>query len=330
MTHVSLIVLDRAMATGITIPLEMLYAARTLGFSGAQAASNQLRLDVVGLDLAPVTMAGGLRVLPTAEISHIESTDLIFIPGFWGSPHKHLRRCGALLDWLVRCHAGGSKVCSLVTGGYFLAQAGLLDGRRATTHWYYFDDFQKRFPRVRLDRKRFITLDERLYCTGSVNAVRDVTLHLVEELFDSRIAAEIAKHFTHEIKRSYESLLLGYQQHDTHHDEQIIKVQEWLQASYASEISLQEVAAQFSMSVRSLNRRFRAAAKLSPLQYLQEIRIEQAKQLLKHSNLTIAEVSFSVGYQDASYFSGLFRKHTDVSPAEYRGLVRSKVFRVED
>ncbi|MBL4821657.1 MAG: helix-turn-helix domain-containing protein, partial [Gammaproteobacteria bacterium] len=273
---------------------------------------------------------GGMVVTPTASIKQIRHTDLVIIPGLWGSPLKTLRKSETLISWLQSCHLNGSKLCSIVSGSYFLAEAGLLDGHTATTHWYYFDDFHRRYPRVKLDRKRFITLDNDLYCTGSVNAARDVMLHLVEQLFDETIANEVAKHFTHEIKRSYESRLLGYLQHDTHHDEQIIKVQEWLQDNYQQGIQFDNVAEQFKMSVRSLNRRFKTAANLTPLQYLQEIRIEHAKELLKQSNLAIAEVSYAVGYQDSSYFGSLFKKTASVTPAEYRSLVRSKVFKVEE
>lgn len=329
MKHVSLIALERALGTSITIPLEMLYAAKTIN-QIRNRHENQLVLDIVGLDLEPVTMTGGMTVIPTARISQIETTDLIIIPGLWGSPLKTLRKTRPLIDWLIRCHESGSTLCSIVTGSYFLAEAGLLDNRSATTHWYYFDDFENKYPAIKLDRKRFITLDNNLYCTGSVNAARDVVLHLVEQLFDEPTAREVAKHFTHEIKRSYESLLLSQQQQDTHHDEQIIKIQEWLQDNYQKLISFEQIARLFKMSTRSLNRRFKTAARLTPLQYLQEIRITHAKALLKQSNLSVAEISDAVGYQDPSYFASLFKRLTSVSPLEYRNLVRSKLFKVEE
>ncbi len=327
--RICLIALERALASSLTIPLEMLFAARSI--SQVNGGDNSdLQLQIVGPGSAPVTMAGGLQLVPSATYDDLQGADLIFVPGLWGAPLKTLRKSPALLESLCACHRAGSTLVSLVTGSYFLAEAGLLDGRIATTHWYYFDDFEARYPLVRLDRRRFITLDENLYCTGSVNAARDVTLHLVEEVFGEEIAAEIAKHFTHEIKRSYESMLLSCQQQETHHDEVIIKVQEWLQSHYAEEIRLNLVANRFRLSVRSLNRRFKAATGTTPLQYLQEKRVSQAKQLLKQSNLTIAEISFAAGYQDTSHFSSLFRKVTGIAPVEYRELVRSKLFKVQE
>jgi transcriptional regulator GlxA family with amidase domain len=327
--RISLIALERGLTSSITIPMEMLYAARTISQVGS-GSNADLELAVAAVEPGPVNMAGGLQVQPTATLQQLAASELVFIPSLWGSPLKNLRRSPALLDSLIACHRNGGTLCSLGTGSFFLAESGLLDGRNATTHWYYFDLFQARYPRVKLDRKRFITLDNRLYCTGSVNAARDVALHLVEQIFGETIAGEIAKQFTHEIKRSYESMLLSYQQQNIHHDEKIIEIQVWLQNHYQDLLRVDDLADRFGMSVRSLNRRFRAAAGRTPLQYLQRIRIDQAKALLKQSNLTITEVGYAVGYQDPSYFAGLFKKQCGITPVEYRQLVRSKLFKVED
>ncbi len=327
--RVVFVALERALASSITIPLEMLHAARTISRVNGGPNAN-LELLVAGIEPGISSMAGELLIAPATAIESIDQSDLIFVPGLWGSPVKTLRKSGTLLEWLVKLHGEGSILCSLVTGSYFLAEAGLLDGRDATTHWYYFDDFESRYPRVRLERKRFITLDNNLYCTGSVNAARDVTLHLVEEIFGTAIASDIAKHFTHEIKRSYESMLLGYQQRETHHDELIIKIQEWIQGNYQHAVQIDELASRFKISVRSLNRRFKAATRTTPVQYLRETRIDHSRQLLKQSNLTIAEIAFTVGYTDTSHFGSLFRQDTGVTPSEYRSLVRSKLFKVKD
>jgi transcriptional regulator GlxA family with amidase domain len=153
-------------------------------------------------------------------------------------------------------------------------------------------------------------------------------LHFVEQLFSSAVADEVARHFMHEIKRSYESLLLAADPQDSHHDELIIKIQEWLQKNYQCEISMQVLSTQFGLNVRSFNRRFRHAANQTPVEYLQEVRLNQARELLKHSNLSIAEIAFAVGYHDVSYFTGLFQRQHSVTPNAYRRLVRTKMFNV--
>jgi transcriptional regulator GlxA family with amidase domain len=125
---------------------------------------------------------------------------------------------------------------------------------------------------------------------------------------------------------SYESLLLNEDQQRSHHDEEIIKLQEWLDQNYQSDLLISGLAKRLKLSVRSLNRRFRLATDTSPLQYLQSLRIAHAKELLKQSNLAVSEVADMVGYQDASYFTSLFKKLTAVTPMEYRSLVRNKLF----
>lgn len=327
MKHVTILAVEEGLASSITIPLEMIHAADVIKRIRNKHAERR-SFVIASLDGHALTMTGGIVIQPAASISEINDTDLIFVPALWGNPNAVVRRHPQITAWLTDRYRSGATICSVGTGSYFLGEAGLLNGRTATTHWYYFDDFAKRYPAVNLQRKRFITHADRLYCTGSVNAVRDVMLHFVEQLFTSEVADEVAHQFTHELKRSYESMLLASEEKDTHHDEQIIKIQEWLQQNYQRDVQLQHLAKQFDISVRSFNRRFRLAAGKTPLHYLQEVRLEQAKSLLKQSNLSIAEIAFAVGYQDTSYFSSLFKRANTITPNEYRHLVRNKLFNV--
>ncbi len=329
MKQVAVLALQQALASSMTIPLEMIGAAAQIHRARHRQRKDTLRLCVAAERDTPLTVTGGFTLTATATLDQLPHCDLIFVPALWGSPQRVLRQHRRTVDWLREQHASGAIICSVGTGSYFPAVAGLLDDAMATTHWHYFNDFARRFPRVKLQRKRFITLDRRIYCTGSINAVRDVMLHLVERLFDASIADEVARHFTHELKRSYESRLLDLDQKNTHHDELIIKVQEWMQKHFHRQIDIHAMAQTFNINQRSLNRRFRLAAGKTPKQYLQELRISQAQALLKHSNLSIAEAADAVGYQDVSYFTELFRRLNNVTPGEYRRLVRAKVFTTE-
>lgn len=329
MKHVTIIAVPKALGSTVTIPLEMLSAANDV-------ARARRQLDkLVTIDLASSTdttetvLSGGMRIKCQTTLNDISNTDLIFIPGIWGNPRSSLPKLKPMMNWLVQQYAAGSTLCSIVTGSYLLAETGLLQGKSATTHWRFFDEFSKRYPGIKLQRKRFITSDGRLYCTGSINAVRDIMLHFLEQLYGESIASEIAQQFTHELKRSYESLLLNEDQQRSHHDEEIIKVQEWLDQNSQSDVLISALAKRFKLSARSLNRRFKLATNVSPLQYLQGLRIEHAKELLKQSNLAVSEVADMVGYQDASYFTSLFKKVTAITPIEYRSLVRNKLFLAE-
>jgi transcriptional regulator GlxA family with amidase domain len=329
MKHVTIIAVPKALGSTVTIPLEMLSAANDVARSRRQL-DKVITIELAsGTDAAELALSGGMHIKCQTTLSSISNSDLIFIPGIWGNPRSSLPKLKPMMNWLIQQYATGSTLCSIVTGSYFLAEAGLLQGKSATTHWRFFDEFSQRYPEIKLQRKRFITNDERLYCTGSINAVRDIMQHFVEQLYGESIASEIARQFTHELKRSYESLLLNEDQQRSHHDEEIIKVQEWLDQNYQADVVIRGLAERFKLSVRSLNRRFKLATNTSPLQYLQNLRIEHAKELLKQSNLAVSEVADMVGYQDASYFTSLFKKATAVTPIEYRSLVRNKLFLAE-
>lgn len=329
MKHATIIAVPNALGSTVTIPLEMLSAANDIAKSRRQL-DKIVTIEVAsGVEQTELVLSGGLRINCQTKLDSISSSDLIFVPGLWGNPRSSLPKLKPMMNWLVEQYAAGSILCSIVTGSFFLAEAGLLNGKSATTHWRFFDEFKKRYPDIKLQRKRFITSDEKLYCTGSVNAVRDIMLHFVEQLYGESIANEIARQFTHELKRSYESLLLNEDQQRSHHDEEIIKVQEWLEQNYQADVVISALAEKFKLSVRSLNRRFKLATNSSPLQYLQSTRIKHAKELLKQSNLAVSEVADMVGYQDASYFTSLFKKATAVTPVEYRSLVRNKLFLAE-
>ena len=327
MKHVTILAFRQALASSMTIPLEMINAA-SLIHAIRHKQRRHLTLQTIGENAGLLTLTGGLTLLPDASIDDVTDSDLIFVPALWGNPRAAVKLHQRTCHWLAKQYAQGAVICSVGTGSYFLAEAGLLDNRSATTHWRYFDDFQHSYPLVKLQRKRFITHADGLYCTGSINAVRDVMLYFVEQLFSAATADEVAHHFTHELKRSYESLLLSGEQKNSHHDEEIIKIQEWLQKHYHQQVNLRDLAQKFNINVRSFNRRFRAAADKTPMQYLQEVRITQAQELLKKSNLSVSEIAFATGYQDVSYFSGLFRRINSVTPGESRQLVRNKLFNV--
>ncbi len=326
MKHVTIIAIPKALGSAVTIPLEMLSAANDIARSRRQLDKLVTIELATGVAATELQLSGGLNISCQTTLSKIKRSDLIFVPGIWGNPRASISKLQALLKWLAKQYRAGSTICSVVTGSFFLAEAGLLEGKSSTTHWRFFDEFEHRYPNVNLQRKRFITSDANLYCTGSINAVRDIMLHFIEQLYGDSIANEIARQFTHELKRSYESLLLNEDQKRSHHDEQIIKVQEWLDQNYRSDVIIRELAENFKLSVRSLNRRFKFATSSSPLQYLQQLRIDHSKQLLKQSNLSVSEVADMVGYADASYFTSLFKRATQVTPNEYRNLVRNKLF----
>ncbi len=326
--YVTIVGYKKVLGTSITIPMEMLNAADLIARI-QHPKKRKLILQIVSLDNGNIQMNAGLEIRCRNRLQDISKSDIIIIPAMWGNPLGVVKKYPEFLDWIKQRASDNSLICGISTGSYFLAEAGLLDDIAATTHWYYFDQFQQHYPKVSLKRERFITKSDNIYCTGSVNSVRDIMLHLIEKHYGESVASQVSSHFTHELKLSYTSSFLNIPGQNFHDDESIIDIQEWMHQHFNRNIDMQVVSEKFELGQRSLNRRFKKATGLTPSKYLQEIRLEKAKELLKTSNLSIAEVAYSVGYPDSAYFSALFRREVSFSPSEYRRLVRKKIFKLD-
>lgn len=326
-THVTFLLFDRMLATSSTLPMEMLLAAESRVQSlNPDDRRQRLKITTAAISSEPVTTRIGLRWQADQTLDDITRSDIIYIPGLWRNPRPIVKQQAQAIQWLREQYQNGAIISAVGTGCCFLAEAGLLNGKVATTHWHYFDQFQQDYPDVLLKRQHFITQAGNLYCAASVNSLADLTVHFIQRLFGKEIASHVERHFSHEIRKSYESSAYFEAEHNPHPDEEITQIQIWLQDNYHRNILFPQVADRFGMSVRTLNRRFKKALNKSPLDYLQEIRINTARDLLKTSNLSINEIADKVGYQDTSYFTSLFKKNLSTTPNAYRETVRGKLF----
>ncbi|GMG88674.1 GlxA family transcriptional regulator [Biformimicrobium ophioploci] len=327
MHRVTFLLIDQMLATASTLPMEMLRAAE----SRARMDPNfdgQLELVTASCDGKPVSTRSGIDLSPQYSLDQLEKSDIIYLPSLWRNPRPQIMRNRKLLSWLKEQVAAGAAISATGTGVCFLAAAGLLDDKPATTHWHYFDQFTQDYPKVHLKRQYFITQTDRIFCAASVNALADVTVHFIKEMYGQAVASHVERNFSHEIRRPFEEIAYFEGAVHLHPDEDIVQAQMWLKDHCGEEIRLSEVAASFDMSVRSFNRRFKMATGQTPLQYLQNVRIDMARDLLQSSNLSINEISEKVGYQDMGHFTALFKKFLSTTPSEYRTTVRAKLFRV--
>lgn len=318
---------ERMLATSSTLPMEMLLAAES-AVRSMLPSDQQRPLDIktISLSSTPIATRTGLLWQPDVTIAGKPDSDLIYIPGLWRNPRPVVQQNRETLEWIREQYQNGAIISAVGTGVCFLAEAGLLDGKAATTHWHYFDQFQKDYAAVQLKRQYFITQAGNLYCAASVNSLADLTVHFIQRFFGKTIASHVERHFSHEIRQAYETSGFFEAQENRHPDEDITQIQIWLQDNYQRDILFPQVASRFSMSARTLNRRFKNALGQTPLDYLQEIRINIAKDLLKTSNLSISEIADKVGYQDTGYFTALFRRKLATTPNAYRDTVRAKLF----
>ena len=328
MKQIAIALYDQALGTSISLPMEMLQAAIQTA-KGSDKVYEQYRLVTVGLNLNPVTTGSGINIIPQQVITDTKF-ELIFMPSMWRNPRRNLKRYQDYIPWLIDQHNRGAMICGAGTGAFFVAETGLLDHKAATTHWFYFKHFESMYPNIVMQKKHFITRADNLYCAGSLNAVADLTVHLIEVLFDKRIAQHVESQFSNEVRSSFQHSAFLYEKTLGHSYEDILQIQAWLQQHYNEPLNIEQLAKQFDLSTRSLNRRFKDASQQTPKQYIQQLRIDAAKELLRQTNLTIGDISGHVGYLDVSYFSEIFKKEIGYTPKAYRLSVRNKLFRLDD
>lgn len=325
--HIYILALDNCLASSITLPSEMFGAAISMlrAHKRGKPAAN---IYIAASKPGPVVTAGGVEVIAKCQFDDIQQGDLAIIPALWRNPEQTLSKYTQLLPLLRKLHKSGCLLCSVGTGSWFLAEAGLLNQKPATTHWNYFNAFSQRFPKVQLKHQHLITQSENIYCVGSVNSLADILVHFTHTFFGKAIAQHVEKQFSPESRQPFEHYVFSERLANTHHDELIIQIQQTLAEDFSKPVIIAELAKSLGLSTRTLNRRFKNATGISPSQYLRSLRIESAKELLRNSNLSIAEVAAKAGYTDTSRFAYYFRNETSLSPRAYRVTVRGKLFSV--
>ncbi|TXS92727.1 helix-turn-helix domain-containing protein [Parahaliea maris] len=314
-----------ALASSVTLPMEILQAASQMA-SVSERGQPQARFLLTGPDTTPLRLASGIQLTPDLPFRALSQLDLLILPAIWRTPQPTLNSAAPWLHQLATIASRGTRICSVGTASCLLAEAGLLDGRPATTHWNYFKRFARRYPRVQLKTRHLITQSDNIYCVGSVNSIADLMVHIVEDWFGTRVARAVEQQFSPEIRRSFRAAAYQDGPRSSHHDETVLQAQQYLQEHLASGVNLESLAQQLDVSPRTLGRRFRNATGYSPQQYLNSLRLTTARDLLRRSNLSIAEISWQLGLQDVSYFARLFRRHHGVSPMRYREVARGKLF----
>jgi transcriptional regulator GlxA family with amidase domain len=218
-------------------------------------------------------------------------------------------------------HAQGAQMYSSCGGSLVLAEAGLLDGQEATTHWVYEPVFRKFFPDVKLRMDRILVQNgpgHDLVCGGGASSWQDLALLLVSKYGSTEEAIRISKQFLYQWHRDGQLPYASMVQNVNHGDGVILKCQDWIAQHYQRQDIIAELVRQSGLPKRSFDRRFRAATGYSPLAYVQTLRIEEAKQLLETSSTPIEQIGREVGYEDAASFRRLFRRLTGIGPGDYR------------
>jgi transcriptional regulator GlxA family with amidase domain len=268
------------------------------------------RREVVGI--------GGLRVVCDAVLSRAPRSDLVLVPALDPDVLAHLELNRAVVPWLRRAALAGADVASACTGAFALAEAGLLDGKAATTHWAFQDLFRNRYPRVRLEPEAIVVDQGRVITAGGATSFLSLALYLVERILGPEVARAASKMFLVDVNKSPQSAYAMFATQKTHGDEAILRAQDLLERDLADCPSVPELAHRVAMSPRNFVRRFQQATGNSPRDYIQRLRVEEAKRELEDGRGSLTSIAGAVGYRDQVAFRRLFQRWTHLTPSEYR------------
>jgi transcriptional regulator GlxA family with amidase domain len=255
--------------------------------------------------------------LESIEIQEKGDYNLVIIPPIIDIEFS-MEKDDVLSNWLHQMIQKGNHVCSVCAGAYILAQSGLLNGKKATTHWLLESKFQKEFPLIDIDIDKIIIEDGHIITTGGVSTYIDLCLYIIRKFISPDVAQRCANYLVVDTGRMsqkpYKDLIILA----NHNDEDIKNLIIWIKEHYYEKISIIQMAKQISTSNRTLIRRFKKATGELPNHFIQKVRVQKAKEFLINTNDSFEVITCNIGYDNASTFRRLFKEMTGLNPSEYR------------
>lgn len=294
------------------------YLDMTTGSPGREL----LDVQIVTAEGKPFHCVANVPVAPHASIEDIDAPDAIVVCDMYTSIHASpIGRYPREIAWLSRMHKRGTLISSVCSGSLLLAEAGLLDGRTATAHWAYRDMFQRQFPKVRFQSASMLCLasaDDGVVTAGGVSAWHDLAVYLITRFCGQTQAIETAKVFLISGHSEGQSPYAVMTRPMENTDGSISECQGWIADNYALGNPVERMVELSGLNARTFARRFRAATGYAPIDYVQALRIEEAKQMLESDSVGIEEIGASVGYEDPASFRRVFKRRVGLPPAAYR------------
>lgn len=319
MIRVVVVMLSGNYASTSLVPLEVFHAAGRLPEElRGEEPDPPFSVVSASLDGLPVETPYGVRMHADTDIASAGDADLVVVPAAGINLDAQFTRHAALFPWLHRQHQRGAFVAGVCSGVAYLAEAGLLDGHRATTHWALAGLYAERFPKVTWQPEAMVTEDRRLLCCGGVYAAKDLALYLVEKFCGREAALSCAKALILDMPRTHQSGYAVLPLTRPHEDPRIRAVEAYLAKHFAEAHPVAELASRANMSARTFMRRFKAATGRLPGEYVQALRMRIACEMLEGGAIPVQAVGAAVGYTDAAHFRALFKRHTGTTPAAYR------------
>jgi transcriptional regulator GlxA family with amidase domain len=281
-----------------------------------------IRPRVVAREPTTLIAANDVPIAPHATLEQCVAPAVVCVPEVAIPPGEPFGdRFDFEIAWLKRCYAGGATLAAACSGAMLLAQSGLLDGHEATTHWAYCDALARQHPRVKVRRQRALVISgeaQRLVMAGGGTSWLDLALYLIARTVGIETAMQVARVNLidwHDVGQQPFARLASSRQVE---DAVIGRCQTWIAEHYHEPAPVAAMVRLSGLPERSFKRRFEQATGMPPLEYVHTLRLEEAKQMLEAGDTPVGTIANEVGYEDAGFFSRLFRRHVNLTPAQYR------------
>ena len=272
---------------------------------------------IVGLTTAPLFAENGLQLTAQYSLDSCPKLDYLIIPG--GAGARKLTVNQDFMHWLCQRSSDTNKVLSICTGAYLLAHSGLVDGLPLATHWRFAADLQTRYPKVQVNATELYVKSGKFYSSGGMTAGIDLCLAVIEQDLGVAIAQAVARELVMYLRRSGDQSQYASPLKIQHSGEQrFIQLQQWLLANLTKPLTVADMAEQVALSERQFRRVFRARFALTPVQYLQQLRLDKARSLLLCDGYSLQRICSEVGIKDPRSLIRLFNAAFGCPPGEYR------------
>lgn len=290
--------------------------------TGEQTETRRMVVQIVAADTALFASPTGPPIAPDISIDDMETADIVIVTDLaLGHDFQPRGRWSAEAEWARARFSEGAVLCSICTGSIFLAEAGLLDGAEATSHWGAARFFTEHYPGVALRPERILCPsgpEHRIITGGGAGAWTDLALYLIARFCGQAEAVRVSKVFVLGDRSDGQLPFAAMSRSSKHEDGVIARCQEWLASHYMESSAVARMATLSGLPPRSFKRRFKAATGYAPIDYVQALRIEEAKQLLETTDEATDSVAHMIGYDDPAFFRRLFKRMTGVTPTRYR------------
>ncbi|MCG3112571.1 MAG: helix-turn-helix domain-containing protein [Candidatus Manganitrophus sp. SB1] len=324
--HVSLVALPDAVVSTLSGIYDVMNAFALMNLPNPKAP---FRIEIVGEKTGPLALASGVPIQVQRRVAEIKTTDIVIVPSVLLRPEGWKKgRYPGLVDWLRTMYDRGAVLCSACSGIFLLAETGLFDGRDATVHFGYAGAFAAAYPAVPVHPERVLIISgarEELVSSGASTSWHDMVLYLIARYAGATAAQEVARLYALQWHQEGLTPYIVFEGKRDHGDGDIQSAQQWLDTHFSVAHPVEEMIKRSRLAERTFKRRFMQATGLTPLVYVQRLRIEDAKRRLERTEAPIDKISWQVGYEDAAFFRRLFKRTTGMAPGAYR-----KRFRIPD